>query len=327
MERIVIVGCGQLGSRHLQAVVRSAGDLEVWACDPRPEALAAARARLEEVPDRNPSVRVLWAGEVGALPEGCGLCIVATRAEGRCALVEDLARGRGYRRFLVEKLVAQEMASYDRLVDYARREGLTIWVNCKARAYGINRLIRERLDPSEPLVMQVAGRGHGLASNGVHAADLFCFFDGGREIRPVGADIDPRPVPSKRGGGLYDLQGMLCGVTEKGSRFVLSYLAGPPGPEHFTILSPTVSFFVDSMRSLAWEASADGDGGWRPIVIDEDRRVSRMTTDFVEGILSGKGCALPTLEEARPAHRFILDSLQPHFRHLLGREEAACPVT
>ncbi len=58
--RVLIVGCGQLGSRHLQAVASLTSAYCIEVVDPRPEALQLGRDRLHELGvDRLPEVRWL----------------------------------------------------------------------------------------------------------------------------------------------------------------------------------------------------------------------------------------------------------------------------
>ena len=49
MKNIVIIGAGELGSRHLQGVLKSRGRFNVFVVDPSDSALQTANARAEEV--------------------------------------------------------------------------------------------------------------------------------------------------------------------------------------------------------------------------------------------------------------------------------------
>jgi predicted dehydrogenase len=42
MKRLLVVGCGSIGERHIRCL-KAVGGAEVWACDPRPERLAQMR--------------------------------------------------------------------------------------------------------------------------------------------------------------------------------------------------------------------------------------------------------------------------------------------
>lgn len=324
--RILIVGCGQLGSRHLQAVSGLADVDAIDVYDPHPESLQLGRERLNEVPDRKVA-DIRWLSNLQeADPEGA-LCIVATRADVRVALVRQIAATLGYRSFLLEKIVAQSVPDYRNLMGFAQEKGLSVWVNCKARAHASHRHIKARLDPHLPVIFTAQGGNHGLANNGLHAADLFAFYDGGGAIECVHSQIEPKVYPTKRGNGIFDLNGTLIGRSKKGSQFLLSFVGEHDSPGHFTVLSAKYRAIVDDMKKLLYESSSESGWAWQPVSFDANLAVSYMTRAFASDILQKGRCELPTLEECYPAHEFILSALRPHFNALLGRESDSCPVT
>ena len=208
-SRALLVGCGQLGSRHLQALAQLPEISHIDVVDPRPEALLLGRERLAELSDRVSGARVRWLSSLDDAGGRGALCIVATQAQGRCQLVRDVVQRLHYRAFLLEKLVAQSMDDYDALMEFCVLQGVSAWVNCKTRAYPFHQRAKQRLDPSEPLIMHVVGGNHGLANNGVHGADLFAFYDDCERIEPAGSRVDPVLHRTKR--GQYDLSGSLHG--------------------------------------------------------------------------------------------------------------------
>ena len=316
---MLLIGCGELGSRHLQAVASlpQVGEIEV--VDPRPEALALGAERLAELAVRQPSRRVRWLTSLeDATPQGA-LCIMATRAQGRCQLVRDVLEQLGYAAFLLEKVVAQSIREAEELLEFSRAQALSIWVNCKMRAYPFHQRVKRLLDPAEPIVMTVVGGNHGLATNGIHLADLFAFYDGSDRIERAGSRIDPMVHRTKR--GLFDLSGALYGYTEKGSAFMLSCAADHQAPECIALTTRRYRCVVDHVQR--WAAG----WAWRPVPSEGNLLVSEMTKQFARDILLSEVCALPTLEQSLVSHRFILGELQPHFSRLLERELELCPVT
>lgn len=325
--RILVVGCGELGSRHLQAVATLPEVSEIDVVDPRPEGLDLGRQRLGEISNSLSWTKLRWLVSLKDASKGGDLCIIATHAIGRDRLVKDVVGTLGYRSFLLEKMVAQSVAEYEGLLEFANKEQLRIWVNCKARAYSIHRHIKTMLDPSEPMLLSEIGGNHGLATNGVHVADLFTFYDEADYIQGGGSCIDPILHPSKRGNGVYDLSGILHGYSSKGSRMIISYARDHTAPDHISISSSRYRAIVDHLGSWAWEGSPATGWQWRPIPFEDEILVSHMTKGFAADILSRGDCDLPTLKECFPAHRFILSELRPHFNRLLGRDSAGCPVT
>lgn len=326
--RVLLVGCGEIGTRHLQALVRLPQVEQIEIVDPRPEALVLGRARVEEVADRHPAMALRWLSSLTEATRGGNLCLVATLAKGRGQLMQDIAKGLDYRAFLVEKIVAQSIREMEELITYVAQRDLAVWVNFKTRAYPFYKRVKQLIDPEEPIFFSAAGGNSGLATNGVHDADLFVFLDGADRIERAGcSSIDPILHPSKRGGEVFELSGTLHGCTRKGSQMVLSYMSGYRAWEYISIATPRYRWVVDHAQSSAVESDAASGWAWRLVPFDEDVLISRMTTDFAADILTRGRCDLPTLEESLIAHRFILDELQPHFSRLLERQLDVCPVT
>lgn len=325
--RVLIVGCGRLGSRHLQAVASLPQVRQIEVVDPRPESLALGQERLEEITDRNPSISIRWLSSLEEATKGGDLCVVATQADVRCQLVHRLATDFGHSSFLLEKVVSESIRDYENLVDFSQSKGLSMWVNCKARAHPSHKRVKARLDSNEPVILNVVGGNHGLATNGVHAAALFSFYDGGDRIESAGSRVDQILHPSKRGNGRFDLSGTLHGYTPKGSEFTLSYASNHTGPAHYTVIAPRYRAVIDDMTKWFCESTCEDGWTWRQVPFEANLLVSNMTRIFAADILGSGRCELPTLEECYPAHRFVLSELLPHFNKLSGTRGDRCPVT
>lgn len=326
-RRVLIVGCGEIGSRHLQAVASLAEVGEVDVVDPRPEALELGRQRLAELPNRPKTTIFRWLSSTEEASRGGDLCIMATQAAGRYERVVEVVERLDYNSFLLEKVVAQSIRECENLLTFVNSGQLAVWVNCKVRAYPIHRHLKWLLDSAEPMLFAVIGGNHGLVSNGIHMADLFAFYDGAAKIDSAGSRINPVLVPSKRGNGLFDLSGIVQGASIKGSRFTLMYAQDHHGPEIISINTRRHRFLVDHFSRWASESSEAGGWSWHPVSFEGDLLISQMSRVIVSEILTSGSCALPTLGEALIAHRFVLGEVQPVFHQLLGRELDACPVT
>lgn len=218
------------------------------------------------------------------------------------------------------------MADYDRLLKIADEKKISAWVNCKSREHPSHKRVRRFLNQKEIIKVDISGGNHGLANNGIHFADLFAFYDGCKTIACEKSLIDPIAHPSKRGGDVFDLSGTLIGRSEKGSLLTLTCLQDPTIPVQFTVCSSHYRAIVDDMLRSFWESRPENNWKWEKINLEANLQVSHMTKAFAQDILQKGSCELPTLKDCYPAHRFILDSLLPHFNRLLHREGDICPV-
>lgn len=324
---VLIVGCGNLGRRHLQAVASLPQVKKIEIVDSNTGALELGRRLLEDDPVCLPSPSPRWITSLDAVTLGGDICIVATQAKGRARLIKKIAGTLKYRNFLIEKIASQSTSEYEDLIQFAKAHSLKIWVNCKTRAYPVHQYIKSQLNGEEPILFNSMAGNHGLANNGTHAADLFAFYDNAQKIERVSAVVDPVLHPSKRGKEIFDLSGTLVGKTEKGSVFTLSYAGHHASFDHFVIVTKSHRWIIDHFLRWAVESRGEKGGDWKPIPFEGNLMVSQMTKIFAGEILEKGNCLLPTLEECWPAHRFILESLQPHFNKLLGKNLNYCPVT
>lgn len=326
-RRILIVGCGDLGSRHLQAVA-TLDDLDsVEVVDPRPQGLELGQQRLPQVNQRNSSTEYRWLSSLEEAGRNGDLCIVATQAQGRCQLVREIFQTLGYSYFLLEKIVGQSAAEIEALLDFCKANGIHVWVNFQTRAYPFHQRAKSILNTGDPIVFGVSGGNHGLATNGVHNADLFAFYDGSSCIQTAGSSVDRVLHPSKRGEAIFDLSGTVQGCTQNGSRFTLTYAPDHTNSEQISIATRQYRCIVDHIQRWAVESDATSGWEWREVPFEGEIMVSQMTRWFASDILTNARCELPTLEESMVAHRFILNELGPHFNRLMGRDSELCPVT
>lgn len=326
-KKILLVGCGQLGSRHLQAIVCLPDVSDVFVVDLDKASLDLGQRRLQEIPDLNPDIKVQWSTQFNKEFSGGDICIVSTQAAGRCELIKKIAEDFHYKNFLIEKVVAQSVEDYQELMRFSSEKNLSIWVNCKLRAYQLHQYIKSQLNPDHPIVFSTAGGNHGLGCNGVHAADLFVFHDGATKIHSLSSHIDPILHPSKRGEKIFDLTGTLSGYSDKGSVFSLSFASDHVSPDHFSIVSAKSRFIVDHFQRFAYESHVDTNWEWKKITFDENILVSHMSYSIINDIFAKGNCMLPSLEECFLAHEFILNSLLPHFNSLSDQSYDYCPIT
>lgn len=304
---------------------------EVEVVDPSSDSLALGQKRLRELGDRNPKIEYRWIRSLAEASHGGDACILAVCADTRLPLFEETILRLGYKKFILEKIVAQKVGDYERMLHWEEKNGASVWVNCLWRTYENHQRIKSRLIQGEPFSVSVTGGNRGLATLGIHAADLFSFYEGGSEIRRVSASVEPVLMRTKRKNH-FDFSGTLQGKTSSGGRFFLSFL--PEGEElnnaaplQIVLNAPGYRAMADDIEGSCWESVREKGWRWEKVDYTKDIYVSSTTRTFLNDIFSNHRCALPTLRESFPAHRFILESLLPELQKQTGREWTHCPVT
>ena len=321
VDNLLIIGAGQLGSRHLQSLKKLSRDASIQVVEPNPASVARSRDRYAELPD-NPRIASLeFVSSVGDVRGDIDLCIVATGADVRFGLTKQLIEKTGVRNILFEKVLFQRLEHYEAMRDLLDHGGVKAWVDCSMRYFPVYREIQSLVRDASGIEISVNGGSWGLASNAVHFLDLMVFFVGSTSYRLRGELVESELLPTKRD-GFYDFRGILEAVFSDTKRVVLVEGRCPSAPYVVTIVTPEHYFVIDEFAGRLTSASSHS----RWIVSDREVRnpyQSDITHRIAEHILDEGECWLPdyrtSMETHMPLMRGLLDLLGP------GRQ--AVPIT
>ena len=216
MPRIGVIGLGQMGLRHLEAIESIGFDL-VAVCD-------LNQQRVDEALSSPGREEVLGHTDPGHLLEegDCDAIVIATTAnhhESLCLQALDA----GVERILCEKPLATSLAGCDRMIQAAKETGSLLAVNHNRRFSDRFLKVREflsRHDFGRLTSMTVSGGNFGLAMNGLHYIEAFHQL-AGEPIEDVFCQFTSTQVPNPRGDQFVDPGGFLHGTTPSGVRLTL----------------------------------------------------------------------------------------------------------
>jgi hypothetical protein len=321
-RKVVVVGCGLIGSYHIMGALRASTPLRTQGVDINREAIRNAQAKIAgalkgiERLEFDDDLDRAWAE-----PD---LTIVATLATNRCDVIRQLLKG-GHRRFLVEKMVCQSAAEYQELLGTLKQHGAKAWVNTIRRYNDVYRTIAERLGPG-PITLDVVAHNIGLGSNAIHYLDLLAMFGRRARITLHGDRLDRKLYANKRGQDLLELAGLITGETSEGDRVSVCFLPMDTQLVCVRIASADAHAVVDELNRKACLWGTNQGGEWAQFDYREPR-VSEATPQIVDEVLRTDTCSLPTLEEAFDVHDELFRIFNAHLKRLRGRAPEMCPVT
>ena len=324
MKKILIVGCGELGSRFLQASLNIDIVSRIDVIEPNSISRNTASNRASEI-NSDLTKKIGWYNTISEISSRYDLCIIATHADVREVIIENVIK-LGIKSVLTEKIVSQSTESYLNILKLAKIHEVAIWVNCKTRVYSIWKHIKERLKPSENLSYYSIGGAHGLCTNGLHAIDLFVHITGCKQLIDQNSVIDTDLVLTKR--NKYDLTGTFNMVTENKSKCTIAYLANSLANNLEIIATPNFRWIIDYSSKQIFESSANNNWKMEPLIFEEENlSVSHMSISFIEDILRKNDCELPTISDTFIAHQYIFEVTLPIFNTALKKSDSNCPIT
>ena len=320
MSDILIIGAGQLGSRHLQGALKINSKISITVVDPFDASLTLAKTRADEVAFGNRNSSVTYTKEI---PKNkiFEVCIIATSADVRANVTREALGSCSIRHIIFEKVLFQHEQDFGSIARLLHDKDVIGWVNCPRRKFSTYQALKKILDLDTPIEMYVSGYSWGMAGNAIHFIDLFSYLLDGSSLIVSDKKLSNEVLKSKRR-GFYELDGSISFSMGIHS-LSLSCDPGDTLLLKVKIKNGENSHYIDEVNGF-WEENVNGlqrNHEYLP------RYQSDLTGEYIEDLLSGESCGLVSFEESCQHHIPLLRVFRAHLSNVLNKELIECPIT
>lgn len=326
IANLAVIGAGQLGSRHLQALCKASFPARIWVVDPVAAALTVAKQRAAEMTPETQGKVLSFHQAMADLPETLDLAVVATSSLVRLAVLRELLARSRPANLLLEKVTFCSEPSWRTAAELIAGKQVNTWVNCPRRMNPDYRRLREKLHGTGPLRMTVAGVNYGLACSAIHFIDLFAFLCGTDEYRFATTGLVREIFPSKRS-GYIEIFGRLTVAFAGGHELVLECRNEPAAAVDFAVHleAPGLDLTIDEIRNRVELRRDDhgvcGDFSYHAVY------QSNLTNLLAEELLRHGTCPLTSFTESMRLHLTMLAGLSAFYAEVTGQPVAELPIT
>lgn len=301
---ICIVGAGNIGSRHLQALKKVSQKLCIYVIDPSSNSLDLAKKRYTDISFKNKH-EVSYSTDFKELPTSIDIAILSTNSNTRCLATQTLFKKSSVKYIIFEKLLFNKKDQYEEIHDLLLKNNCKAWVNCSMRTDPF--YVKLKTGLSKPFTYIVDGSLHGLATNAIHYIDHMAYLSGCYDFKIETSLLHAIPVESKRKGFL-ELMGTLKVCFADGS--LGSFTCYPTGNSPFMIeiLSDKYRILIDVFGNNSLIATPQTKWRWvlknTPLLYQ-----SQMTNSVVSSLVKSGSCLLTPFDISAKMHLTLLDSL------------------
>lgn len=322
---IAVIGAGQLGSRHLQALALLENPAEFFIVDPSEANRKVARERWQQIEGWEKH-NLSDYNSLAEIPVSkIDVAIVATNSGVRKKVVQELLTSFQLQYLILEKFLFQHPDHYGEVAELLRQKRVKAYVNCPRRMFPAYIKLKGLLVKNTPLRMEVIGNQWGLGCNGIHFIDLFSWLCGEPELRWQD-ELDEGHIPSKRA-GYAEFSGTLVGKTLNGSHLSLTCYQGGPPNISVRISSAQSRFIIAESLGQAWMEVV----GKEQVSLSQfDYKVlfqSQLTHRCVQDLMDKGDCELTPYSESVELHLPFLKVLLEHYNKNQQQKTELCPIT
>lgn len=323
MFDVYIIGAGQIGSRHLQALKAVNSLLSIKVIDPNPISLKIAKERYESMPEGQFQHQIDYLTEIPKNKKMVDLAIIPTCSDIRAEVIKKLLALSKVKDLILEKILFNKISDYNSIGTILRRSKTKAWINFTARAMPFYNMLKQEFK-TLPITYNVVAGDQGLVTNAIHYLDQIAYFTGSDKFTLDTSALIPRIFKSKRK-GFFELCGTIRAHFSDGSIGNFTFYPESDHPPVISISNDRIHYIIRGAEKEAWRAKAP-DWRWEniqaPILLQ-----SQVTNNLVEELISTGTCQLTTYEKACSTHLQMLPPLLKFFNQHSRKKYITFPFT
>lgn len=324
ISKIVLIGAGQLGSRHLQGLAKSNIEVSIEVVEPFERSREVAKQRYDEIETNSKIKSIDFFESIDDLSDEIDIVIIATNADVRSSIVKELLSKKSVKNIILEKVLFQTIEEYHDVEKLLEENLAKCWVNHPRRMFPFYQALKNEIKNSEQISYMVQGGGWGIGCNGLHFIDHLSFLSDNTELKIDNDFLHPHVYDAKRA-NYVEFNGLLKGRV--GNHVFALYSDKEYTPVTLTITTDTLTAFIDEVNGYTRVARKSNDWKWEESTQKIVYFQSELTNIVVEQIITTRSCALPTYEEAMKLHIPFVEALLSHMENVDGQVYTLCPIT
>ena len=313
-KQILIVGFGNMGCRHVQALLNDKDKYDLHVVEPSKETvennIGRIGATLEDCK---------WYNSINDLPF-IDLAVIATSSAPRFNIVKTLIN-KGIKYFLLEKIVFQSVNQFNEILKLLNENNGRAYCNFVNRYFPVYNEIKGNMAKQEGIEMIVYGNAFGLGCNAIHYIDIFQYLTGSDEIKIFDSELVTSDSANRRGDEYKEFTGTIKVQNRKKDSLAIISDKEFLGGVMISIRTGKLNYVLNEQTQLFFKIEDNGIIKKRFIMLP----TSKLTNIIVSDILKNQ-CKLTDLESTFRSHNELFDTIN---KHLTGStsDSRICPIT
>ena len=317
--KVVMIGVGALGKRHLSSIMNTKLPLDVFCYDINSQALNNF-----EWDNKYNNKTLAMVSSFDDFPKKIDFALFAMTSTGRREMFEQLISHCKVKNILFEKVLFQKIEDYGYVGRRLNELNIKAWVNCARRQMDSYQELARELAFARDIRISLAGGEWGMACNAIHMIDLIEFISGGLETKIDKMQLLPEIANSKRK-GFKEVYGSMEGHSGKCSHFSITCMKNSSSPITLFISTDVGQYIIIESKRKIISMTEKNNYELTEKVFDMPYQ-SQMTQHVLEDILLTGNSRLAPFDVSSRLHLEFIKPLIKFFNEN-GLGCQSCPIT
>jgi predicted dehydrogenase len=324
-KKIIIIGCGGIGSRHLQALCKIDIPVNIFAIDVNEQSLINAKKIVGKINNNN--IQSLeFIKEFPKKINEIDLCIIATSSNVRLNILKKLISTYSIKNLILEKVLFQSINELDEAKEIIHKNKIKCWVNHTRREDECWKDMKKMLSDYSNVKLYYGKHNWNLCSVSIHIIDLAIWLFNEKIVNIDNSNLDSKIHQSKRK-GFIEMTGILNVKFKNGNTIQLESRYGNSNEKAiFEISNKKFKLIVNEFEGTGILYREENN--WVAEPHNFYRLLQSEKTQIIaKKILENNQCDLTQLNESIEIHKPVLMSFMDHLNKNSNSKYNYCPIT
>lgn len=318
---IILIGAGNLGSRHLQGLALVKFKLKIFVVDISNSNLKLAKERFKLI-DKKGKHEAVFVNSISDINERIfQTAIIATNSNIRFKIAKNLLELKTVKFLILEKVLFQNLKEYDDFEIFSLNFKTKIFVNCARRLNCFYDKISKVDFGNKNIHMEVYGSSWSMGCNSIHFVDLFNFITNLFPDNWINK-LDNKIIDSKRS-GFIEFTGELISEDNSGNKLSLISDKKLNSSLVIKISNDKIKYIIEEdSNKVVFQ---------RQEFLENDKIhidfQSNLTNKVIESLIEYKTCNLTTYKASSKLHKPLIKVMIDHYNKVNNTNFNYCPIT
>ncbi len=278
--RFLLIGSGQIGSRHLQSIVQIDGANTFDVLDICKESIENTKKIIN---DKSLIDKINFYTNWSKIYKNYyDLVFLTSQANVRYELLNKLVDSCNIKNIIFEKVLFQNVNNYKDAIDILNSNKIKGWVNCPRRMYLFYKDIKKNLNKNHTInVTMSGGTDINIASNVIHLVDLVNFFTNEMLTEVVSNELNKEIISNQRKGNIEFTGKLICKFSN-GSRLEIISDSKKKIDQNIIINTQENKYLINETLAKIKKIDYDGNNTVSKVHIPFQSELSKIMAENLE---------------------------------------------
>lgn len=323
MINVLIVGLGNIGTRHLQSLINAKNKINFYILEKNNKNIH--NFKINFLSNKLIHNFFFFNNVIKLKKKKFNFSIFSTSSDVRLFLLKKILKNNIIKNILFEKVVFQSSKQFDLALELINKFNIKSWVNCPRRSLIFFKNLKKKIIYKNKFELIHRGSNWGLCSNAIHFFDLFSYFVKKKIIYKKNL-LKKKVIRSKRK-NFYELCGtLILSTKDHKEKLILNCQEGNK------VSSFTEIKFDNFKIKINNNKSKENVFFYKNNKIFQKKTFlipfqSAMSLGIMNKILNFNKCNLISLKDSYELHEVLLDIFTKQFNLINGTRIINCPIT